>query len=248
MANSTRSQITIIGSQQHGKTFWSEKYAEYYAQRNGNVLVYNYGRSTDYEGFEEITVLNFQRHKEITNSDKYNGREVFLFAYNGKVYHFRDFNKLFSHKKLRIKRIRDLALERGFFDAVFNYIHSTLIIKDDVRAIFRHGLQAEAINLFSRRDHTGEFSSRKGKNGVDIILQFHSADSIPEETYIYFTALICFRCIDLPKLHKVVNETLKKTMFETFRELQNPKFPKWEARFIDLSASNYCAKKDATYR
>ena len=247
MPKETRLQITIIGSQQHGKTFWSEKYAEHYARTKGNVLVYNYGRNTDYSEHSEFKVLSVAEHKKVVG-EAYNENEVFLFSYNGRIRHFRDFNKLFVKKRLRLKRIKDRKLERLFFDAIFLYVHSTLVIKDDVRPIFKYGMQEQAINLYSRRDHTGEFSSVKNGIGVDVILQFHSADSIPEEAYIYFTHLLLFRCVDLPKLGKVTSEILRKTMFDTFKTLSNPDLVKWTAKLVDLSPVNYCAVSAATFK
>lgn len=243
-----RQQYIISGAQQHGKTFWSENFIKHYiAQGHGGALVYNYGRSSDYGFAEEITILSFQQHaKRVKDSKAYEKNpKVYLFEYKRRVYHLRDFNRLLGKKAVRLKRIDNRKLENEFFAAVFRYIHNIIFCFDDSRALVRHGLSEQLITLFSRRDHTGEFSSTKAKTGVEIIFQYHNFDNVKPEQITYATGLLLFRHNDVPSLKEIQSKEIRDKIAETIDELRTGENLR-RCIFIDLSPGNYLESKEAT--
>lgn len=244
----TRKNILTAGAQRHGKTFWAERFAEDYIKR-GNAFIYNYGKSDDYRRAEEIEILSINEHSKFTNDKKgfLKNPSITLFAYKNNVYHFRDFNKIFVKKMVRCRKLDDKS-ERFLFEAIYKYIFDTLIIFDDSRSLIRYGMSDKMINLFSRRDHTGEFSSSAYKNnGVDILFQYHNIENIKSEQFTYSTHLLLFHHNYIPDLNNINENELKNSVSLTLEELKNPS-PKYQCFLINTVGGERTHVKDVTFR
>lgn len=229
--------ILVAGRMRSGKTYLVTKIAGAYSRMGKSVIAYNVGMEIDFPGFEWVEFFTIDRTARFfeTKHEKrafLNNPTIELFSFMGKVYHIKDFNAVVKNTPVKCYRIPDLKSEELFFESVFLYIKNAFLILDDTRSIFRYGIKAQAINLFSRINHTGRDSSAKTlSNGIDIALIFHNLESINTEFYDYATNLIMFHCARKPDLKSITNnENISDLVSLCFDEIT----PMPERSFIEL--------------
>ena len=201
-----------VGGERFGKTYFSEKFAAYYAKHRGPVIVYNAGEQGDFSDYLEAEIVDPEQiaYDRFPSRKQSQERRMFQrqngithFRINGKVFHFRDFNRMFVNQgkgagKIKFYRIGDASYEDQFFNAIFSFVSGALLIVDDARPITRHGLKSNLIELLSRKNHAGKLArwKRPGRNfeGVDIIMIYHNLSKISSEAFDYANELLMFRC------------------------------------------------------
>ena len=248
-----RFQHIYNGEERSGKSFLAKNMMRNYVARGmGGGLVYNFGMEDDYpfnptelfpDGFEQFDIIGYKdfaydyiKDKDQRNRFK-NNPSLFLFRdyKTDKVLHFKDFNRFYWGKFVRLERIRNRTDENLFFNAVYDYISNFLFVMDDCKPIFQYGMKDQHVNLIARKNHTGKKSSIAGKvaNGVDIITMYHNADSISKELIDYGSKLVMFKTINKPRLDKKINDPqLKETIISVWEQLN--KMPQYSSISIDL--------------
>lgn len=196
-----RQSVLIAGIEQSGKTYFAEQLAAKYIKANRPALIYNVGKDSDFAGAEECSPIGKQDLYNHTRNKKeqygiktLNNLPLFRDEKTGKVLHFKDFNKFYSGKLVKIYRVREESL---LFKSFFMYLYNTLIIFDDNRATTRHGLGHEQIELFSRKNHAGA-KYANGNQGVDLFFIYHNLDTVPPELYDYLTRAVLFKLNRVP--------------------------------------------------
>lgn len=247
----------LAGDERGGKTFYAKTLMDAYFKTMGSVLVYGVGKPEDfpdgeYEWFEPLT---FAEHLQFFHSSTYSKRlynlnkTIEYFRFRDKVYHFRDFNRLFYKRhKLKMYRIPNRAFESAFLKAMYEYTSGCLMGFDDCRSIFRYGLQDTHIEFFSRKNHSGAKSSTeilRGK-GIDSLVIYHNVDHVSEDFWTYGTSFTMFRCSNAPDLKKVENRELEKSILETHAFLETA--PQYTAVSIPLKGENRYKKIDSTIK
>lgn len=127
MANNPPVVLTHFGRPDSGKSFEMEKQANK-AYRNGareTIFVFNSGRDTDWQGYEEISLSSIKK------------TETLQFTYKNDVYNFTDsFMKLFRGKRVKARRTRDAITKHLLFIEMSERgYEGTFFIVDDAIAI-----------------------------------------------------------------------------------------------------------------
>lgn len=235
-----RSQNIIAGVEQSGKTFYAEQLGKRYAGKGGCTFVYNRGRERDFSDYEPIEILSIQDHERLLQS-KVKRREykrypfIAYFMYQGHRIPFKRFYEFSRGKKLMCYRVGDRQTERLLFQAMFWYMADTLIIFDDARPIFRQGLTAEHITLFSRKNHAG-IKTTQPNRGVDISMIFHNLDKVTTEAYDYATHLTMFKTTRLPDRGHVDNDQLADLIEQAYTKVNAAK--KYSFAQINIRGEN----------
>ena len=129
-------------------------------------------------------------------------------------------------------RVGDRKTERLLFQAMFYYMADTLLIFDDARPIFRSGLTAEHITLFSRKNHAG-IKTDQPNRGVDVAMIFHNLDKVTTEAYDYATHLTMFKTTRLPDRSHVDNDQLADLIEAAYKDV-NYKASKYSFAQINI--------------
>lgn len=214
-------QINIIGGERSGKSHLAKKLSEVY-QKVGSVLIYNIGRMSDFPNgeFHYFEPLDFREHLKMLKTegeieDYKANKTIDYFRFEGKIYHFKDFNQLFFQKKVKMYRITKRSEENAFFETMYKYVSNCLFVLDDCKSIFVYGLKDRHVQLLSRKNHTGNESNMeisRGK-GIDIINIFHGLDSVPIDIWLYTTHVFLFKTASNGTGKKLDDELLLKSIF-----------------------------------
>jgi hypothetical protein len=230
-----RKSVLLAGLEQTGKTYFSEQYANAYTKVGGTALIYNVGKDSDFSGAEvceplqndEISLYERDKiKKSLIRSTNY--FQLFRDERTSKIYHFKDFCKVYKGKKVKIYRCKN---ERLLFKSFFMHLYSTLIILDDNRASTRHGLGHELIELCSRKNHAGVRHCGNRKQGVDLFFIYHNLDTVPGELYDYITHAVLFRLNRMPEKSHFGNPEFFEAIEGAYLRLKElPKFSRAEIR------------------
>ncbi len=185
MSKRVKKCFIIVGQEQSGKSFFSYQKGLEYIAHKGICLVYNdNGNPTNYSGFETVEFLKKEEHKRyFTKEDFDRINQLILFRYKNKVYHVRDFNRLFESRGVKMFRHEE---EKLLFPTIHKYVGRCLFVFDDAREVFRYGVSGEIGSFISRKNH-----SAKGK-GMDIVIQFHSFNEINRQLFGISDGIIVF--------------------------------------------------------
>lgn len=238
-----RKSTLVIGAQREGKTFFTEKMCIKYALSGGTSIAYNVGRPNDFQNFISVSLVTpdvvYSMSKKGPNRIKYNDipQQIDSFMHNqsGKIYDIKDFCKLFKGKCVKIERLNPQKREENlFFEAIYNYFYNCLIVMDDFRAVTRHGLSSQFIQLNGRQNHTGyKLGIPAELCGVDMFMIYHSFDSVSDEMYDYINSIVQFKTASPPNLEKY-NPELERILSENYVSLRElPKYSRIEIDTID---------------
>lgn len=242
-----RKNTLIVGAPQKGKTFWAEKRAVEYAKNGGTAVAYNVGREKDFAKFISVSFITPEiRYSEMrskglkvrSKNDLPQRIDYFKINDTGKIYHVKDFCKLFKGKCVKIERLTSKGSdERMFFKVIFEYFYNTLILFDDFRGVTRYGLGAEFITLVSRINHAGKKYAPPEMTGVDIAYIYHSFDTVTEELFIYCNTAVQFFTAVEPEVKG--NSELERVFRDNYQFLRSaPKYSRCE-----IDTQNYISKK-----
>lgn len=224
-----RQRCLIIGNQRGGKSYWFSRMANVYMQNQGSVFVYNY-QGEDFPDYYEIMPLDFMEMEEyiISKKDKMEQKRfkrrpyISHFWYEGIIYPFSDFNRIFCGCGVKSLGMFDASEDRALHICLKNYVSNCWMATDDGRGFFRHGTQKEHINFYSTSDHHGALSSKvdSRKKGMDTAIMFHHPDHVNPDFWVYSTKLILFKVTGNVTLKKVEEPQLEKIINYCIGELQ----------------------------
>lgn len=222
-----RKLILCIGAMRSGKSFFSDHYIRQYIRKGNSALVYNLGKTTDFQNSKNhIRLLNEEQHANIIGKKKFKESPKFRFFEDqkGKVQDFKNFNKLYLGKSAKTEKL-GRNFERRFIDSFYKYCSNTLLVLDDARSIFRYGMNDNFLNLFSRINHTGKESPFKSwqNKGSDIIIIFHSLNHVNPELLDYATHIINFKYAFEPDFSRLDNREIQRQMKNSFKALKSAK-------------------------
>lgn len=210
----------VIGEMQGGKSFYINKILEKYNKKGWSGLVYNLGRPNDFGAAQNIFLKTYR--EEVKEDKEYKKEPEFnSFFVGDKEHAFRDFNKIFFKKNAKTPRV-DQRTERLFLEEVYKKLAYTCFVIDDARPIFRNGIKAEFLQLFSRINHAGRdhiFKEWKG-GGVDVYLVFHSLNLVNTELFDYASEVISFKYSSEPNFGIVENKQVEEQLKKSFIALK----------------------------
>ena len=226
----------IIGAQRSGKSFFSNQLIEKYKAAGNSAIVYNLGKPTDFKAAREIFLMSQRQHAAILGKSY---KEQPFFRYyedQDQVKDFYNFSPENAGRAVKAARL-DLTAERLFFESFFKYISNSLLVIDDARAIFRNGVKAEFLTIFSRLNHCGRFNpvTNWQAAGADVIIIFHSLDHVNQELFDYATHIINFKYAMRPNFDRVDNEDIRKHLQNCFSALE--KAPQYSYTVTDIHNS-----------
>lgn len=249
-------QYILVGAERSGKSFYAKKIVEQYVKNRGSALVYNIGKESDFPASEYYTIepLTFAEHiQQFYNSKEKKGhyklnKTIEYFKCNDQVIHFRDFNRFFYKKKVRMFQVPNREEETAFFKSFYTYVSRCFLVLDDCKACFRYGLNDGHIQLFTRKNHTGKLSSVESlrSKGCDIALMFHSIDHVNTELWDSTTGIIHFKYPFNPTFSKMNNRELEIVLTKVHRVLMTA--PQYTAIEIPLRGVNYLKPKEVTIK
>lgn len=239
-----RTAALVVGAPRHGKTFFSEQAAIRYARAGGTALAYNVGMDTDFKNFISVSLITPEvklsqmrkTSRKVKIDDIPNSIDFFRVNETNKFYKMQDFNKVFKGKCVKIERLdSNKREERLLFDCIFEYMYNTMVIFDDFRAVTRHGMGSEFIQLFSRQNHAGKSYAPPGLVGVDLICIYHSFARVPEEMFDYTNAAVQFYSNQEPKVK--TNDELSEILQYNYEYLKTaPKYTRFEINTKSLES------------
>lgn len=220
----------LVGAPRQGKTYWGEKTLIEYAKNGGCSVVYNVGRITDFSRFIPVEIMTVGEYRNLW--ERWNRKsmaqfdipkEINFFKSGGKLYHIKDFPRLFAGKCVKIERVLNTGNQRNedyFLSSIYRYFYNTCLMFDDCRTIFRKGLSSEMIGLLSRINHAGKHNCKNSELvGIDTILTYHGFDTVNNETYQYINKVIQFRTSSMPFL-KIDNAELEDVIEQNYQSLK----------------------------
>lgn len=172
--------VALFGAMDAGKTYYMERLVD--KMRNRTVIVYNYGKPSDWVGFDNISLL--LEDKELH------------FEYNREVYHFeRDFMRLFRNGRVKILTVVDKNVIKAFYQCLAqmdNNIRRLALLFEDATAIFDSKIGQLEKGLFSRCKH----------KDIWIYTLSHDLNYYPIQLYTLATHIILFRTHNPPPKSK----------------------------------------------
>ena len=148
---------------------------------------------------------------------------VDFFRFNGRVYHLKDFCKMFRGKCVKIERIISRTRsESFFFSAIYRYFNNAFVAFDDCRTIFARGVPPEMLGLMSRINHAGKSYCKPENIGIDVALIFHGFKAVNPETYNYVNLIVQFRTVFEPTLPKDAEE-IEPVILDNYAKLIDAK-------------------------
>lgn len=241
--------IALVGAPRSGKSYFANQRILDAKAAGLSTIVYNLGRQSDFSNAKPGALLGINEHLKILEkvekktlrtklgSDELPGTKTY--ARNPDLL----FYKLYGHPKAdtmhRFKEVRkeqhadavkfpraEKKLEPVFFELVFQYFPRGLLIIDDCKNMFKEGLSAEEIQLFSRANHVGAGQLYPGFGyGCDIIFIAHSIDDINPQLFAYVNTYVMFQALNRPNFKNLENPPLEATLSKCFEELKTaPKY------------------------
>ena len=233
--------MLIVGAERSGKSFFANKLARMVSRASWS-LVYNVVRPGDFAEASDVTFLDVDDHKSLLNSKQkraFNSSpSLQFFARNYReVFKLADWNRVAWGRMWKCQKL-DYREEEYLWQAFFDYMACGLVILDDCRETFRHGLQKKMIQLLARKNHAGNMCSdpRLHGYGIDMGLIFHSVDKVNQEIYDYINRMVLFRTNRKPDSTKFDNEFLYAAIEWAYDELNNS--PDYHSCHINLRAHN----------
>ena len=197
-----RKGTIVVGAPRHGKTYFSERAGMAYAKAGGTSVAYNVGMPKDFASYISVSLITPAVKVEMIKekggkaklSDMPQVIEFFKINETEKIYHLKDFCKIFKGKCVKVERLNpQYQEERMFFKVIFRYFYNTLVILDDFRAMTRNGMPSEFIELTSRQNHCGKNYATGDAVGVDLIYIYHSFQYVPPEMYTTANSIVQFK-------------------------------------------------------
>jgi len=228
-----RKLILIIGAQRSGKSYFSNELIKKYLANGNSAIVYNLGKQTDFNAAKEVFLLTEKQHIVKLGKNYKENPEFLFYEYNGKDLMFKNFCNDFSGKAIKTSRL-DYKSEVMFLDALYKYVSNCLLVIDDAKAIFRYGIKAEFLTLFSRLNHTGRHNPiiNWQSAGSDVVVIFHSLDHINKDLFDFCTHIINFKYAIQPDFDKIENTQLKEQLKKSFNALN--KAPQYSYTITDV--------------
>ena len=226
MAFSKRVVAAVVGMQQSGKTYFCDQLIKQRQKIGGLGIVYNLGRDTDFESCNFAEVMTLEEHKKYYGKD--NKQIVY---YKNKNENKKPFSSIiYDAKGLKFVQTEQ-AEEKQFFINIWRQVSNAVLIVDDCKTIFRHGLKQSHLNWFNRANHAGNKIVDKGwKNaGNDVYAVFHNLDEMPPFLWAYYTKVIQFRTNQEPFLNQLTNHEQRNEILKAQQVLKElPRFSRAE--------------------
>ena len=228
-----RKLILIIGAQRSGKSYFSNELIKKYLANGNTAIVYNLGKQTDFSAAKEVFLLTEKQHAVKLGKVYKENPEFIFYEHNEEDKKFSNFCADLSGKAIKCARL-DYKSEVMFLDAFFKYVSNCLLVIDDAKAIFRYGIKAEFLTLFSRLNHTGRNNPVKNwqSAGSDVVIIFHSLDHINKDLFDFCTHIINFKYAMQPDFDKIENDQLKQHLKKSFNALN--KAPQYSYTITDV--------------
>ena len=244
----------VAGRQHSGKTWYINRFADGYARglaaangkpakpARGGCLIYNYGKISDWPNSLEVRFLEPTETAfidyPIEQKELKFARQKFLAMpeiryfqivsgggpHNGKFYKIEKFREGFLFKKVRVRRM-DAKFEELLYRFIYQYLSDFLIIFDDCKPLFRHGLLKWALAMTSQKRHAGELlpvGSNGFQQGIDLFFVFHGLEPVNPIFYDYCNELLLFRMNSAGMKKGVENPQLEKLVWKVWQENQKP--------------------------
>lgn len=228
----------VTGMERSGKTFYTEQISKAFNINDARIsIAYNYGRDSDFSTFEPIKILTSEETEDLIFNTKgkkaektyKRRRRIIYFAYKGKVFHFKDFNKVLKGKRVKIRKLFNRQDERNLFLSFFQYVPNCHIIGDDFRSATRYGLPDSFLQLFSSKAHTGQMCSDAKQKGLGthVSLLYHSLDAVNPELFTYATHISIFPSESPPSVrflkdNKWLYDNIKKSYQRVLQVRKSP--------------------------
>lgn len=169
-----RTSTIVVGRKRSGKTTFVERMCQIYgAQKNRFVIVYNYGRPTDFKEFQEVTInLN-------TGFLYAEDKKAHLSKISSGLYKIKSFDTIQEHDKL--------------YHILSKYASNCLFIVDDAASIIENNRMTPKLErICSKPDHLY----------IDTALVFHCLNYVPPKLFMYATHAIQFQTVNKPHKSK----------------------------------------------
>lgn len=233
--------IIIVGAPRSGKSYLTNKIIASHIKGGGSAFIYNRGKPGDFEIAGEFEFLSLKETRKKIKAEK------------GKagLAEFKESPSLLWYKeKGKIKRAANFALDfKGraakapflgpdhngpIMEWVFKYLPYSIFCIDDAKQVFRHGLNSEAYQLYSRANHIGTECPAKNwrGGGADLILIFHSLNHVNPPFWDLATHVVLFRENRKPIFSKIENPFLEEEFSKIWELLQRA--PKYSYTITEL--------------
>lgn len=167
--------MASFGMQDAGKTYDLERWANSY--RGLTKIAYNYGRATDWKGYEDIELLMSEG--------------ILHFNWKGKNYPFeRDFMHKFRQRAVKIKQAFDREVETLFFRILSSNdsFDRFVLTLDDATGIFGNTLTRAERIMLSRTKH----------KGCKLAFSSHDFFYFPKQAWGLLTHIRVFKTLNAP--------------------------------------------------
>lgn len=233
--------ILVIGAMRSGKSFFANELIKQYTSKGWGSIVYNLGRTTDFDAAQEVFFLSAQEHAALLpkKEDRQRYKENPFFMYYRKagdqkqrLYRIKDANFKPQNGGIYGKAIKaakqDDLTERLFFDSFYRFCAWNLLVLDDMKGVFRYGLKAEFLQLFSRINHAGIESpvqAYRGNGGASVVIILHSLEDVNDDLFTYVTDIYNFKYSFRPNFDRINNPIIRAELIKSFEALeQAPKY------------------------
>lgn len=231
MIRRNRRLIIIVGQPRSGKSHLAEQMLEGFLAEGNSALIYNASNKADEKGKQNfanattIELLGEREHEKILQ--KYGKNylqewqrypEFLYFAdENKKTQKFKEFSSLYFGRAAKTFLLKEQKMETAFFSTFFDYTANCCLVLDDAKEMFRYGLNADFIRLFSKINHSGQKSIYQNykAQGVDVVVIMHDISNINPAFLPYVTDIIYFKTTSEPVLN-AKNQILENTLREAY--------------------------------
>lgn len=201
--------MPVFGAQDAGKTYQLERWIN---QQSRTVIVYNFGRLTDWKGYEYVKL-------KFIKKDLY-------FEYKGKDLLFKThFVKKYGGKRIKVRMFQERNDELRFLSTLAETTEELMIkgrtdirfilVMEDATACFSHTLPRAMKVVFSRSKHLG----------IWLFFLLHSPPKFPLEAYDLSTHVRIFKTNNPFPYPKDKSRTeqiqLVKTLNSMWQEVQD---------------------------
>jgi hypothetical protein len=244
--------ILIIGAMRGGKSYFANKLIEQYNALGWGAIVYNLGRGTDFAAAREVFGMSTNEHLKLLDKKQKQAykENPFLFLYSNtqgdKLYKWEDINKPKEKggiigQPIKMAKLDPLS-ERLFFETFYQHAANTLLVLDDMKGTFRHGLKAEFLEFFSRINHAGRKSAAVNwrGHGASVAIILHSLDDINDDLFTYVTHIVNFKYAFPPDFRRIQNPIIRQELEKSFVYLQNA--PQYTHTLTDVQAGTTAAQ------
>ena len=216
-----------------GKSFFASQLLQGFCSKGGFGLIYNTGKPQDWKGAEPFDFVTATKQRAAAKQQKkeWDGSLVWCRPTKGGGYmHIAGLPVNRAGRAVKTVRY-DEVTDRLLAESFYKWLGKSLIIYDDCRELFRHGIPAEFLGLLSKINHVGSqspFPNLRGM-GADVVLIFHGIDQVNPELWTYATDIVQFRTppTETPSYKSVDNAQVRAILSENTAWLeQAPKYSK----------------------